>query len=137
MHWAVAMEYRPDNPCERVAATLGRQRRLVQHMRAQPHAEVAEAVATVRASRATTAAKLAFEILVLTAARSGEVLHAGWDEIALDPEVWTVPAERMKANREHACRSRAAPQRSSARPSPCGTGSKLVSPVPVASPSPA
>ena len=101
MQWAVAMEYRPDNPCERVAATLGRQRRVVRHMRALPHAEVAEAVATVRASRATTAAKLAFEFLVLTAARSGEVRLARWDEIDVDIEVWTVPAERMKANREH------------------------------------
>ncbi|MCY4121138.1 MAG: site-specific integrase [Acidobacteria bacterium] len=101
MQWAVAMEYRPDNPCERVAATLGRQRRVVRHMRALPHAEVAEAVATVRASGATTAAKLAFEFLVLTAARSGEVRLARWDEIDLDAEVWTVPAERMKANREH------------------------------------
>lgn len=101
MQWAVAMEYRTDNPCERVAATLGRQRRVVRHMRALPHAEVAEAVATIRASGATTAAKLAFEFLVLTAARSGEVRSARWDEIDLDAEVWTLPAERMKANREH------------------------------------
>ena len=101
MQWTVAMEYRADNPCERVAATLGRQRDVVRHMRALPHAEVAEAVAVVRASGATIAAKLAFEFLVLTAARSGEVRLARWDEIDLDAEVWTVPAERMKANREH------------------------------------
>ena len=101
MQWAVAMEYRTDNPCERVAATLGRQRRVVRHMRALPHAEVAEAVATIRASGATTSAKLAFEFLVLTAARSGEVRLARWDEIDLDAEVWTLPAERMKAHREH------------------------------------
>ena len=36
MQWAIAMEYRPDNPCDRVAATLGRQRRVVRHMRALP-----------------------------------------------------------------------------------------------------
>ena len=101
MQWAVAMEYRPDNPCDRIAATLGRQRRVVRHMRALPHVEVAEAVATIRASGATTAAKLAFEFLVLTAARSGEVRLARWDEIDLDAEVWTLPAERTKANREH------------------------------------
>ena len=95
------MEYRADNPCERIAATLGRQRRVVRHMRALPHAEVAEAVATVRASGAITAAKLALEFLVLTAARSGEVRLARWEEIDLDADVWTVPAERMKANREH------------------------------------
>ena len=101
MQWAVAMEYRPDNPCERVAATLGRQRDVVRHMRALPHGEVGEALATVRASRTTTAVKLAFEFLVLTAARSGEVRWARWDEIDLGAEVWTVPAERMKASREH------------------------------------
>ena len=43
----------------------------------------------------------AFEFLVLTAARSGEVRLARWEEVDLDAEVWTVPAERMKANREH------------------------------------
>ena len=41
------------------------------------------------------------EILVLTAARSGEVRKATWDEIDLDGATWTVPAMRMKANREH------------------------------------
>ena len=45
--------------------------------------------------------KLALEFLVLTAARSGEVRKATWDEIDLDGATWTVPAERMKANREH------------------------------------
>ena len=92
---------RTDNPCDRVAATLGRQRDVVRHMRALPHAEVASAVATVRASRATATAKLAFEFLVLTAARSGEVRLARWEEIDLEADVWTVPAARMKANREH------------------------------------
>ena len=101
MEWAVVMEYRTDNPCDRVGATLGRQRDVVRHMAALPHAEVAEALATVRASRATTAAKLAFEFLVLTAARSGEVRLAEWTEIDSDAAVWTVPAERTKANREH------------------------------------
>jgi integrase len=43
----------------------------------------------------------AFEFLILTAARSGEVLGAKWDEIDLVGNVWTIPAERMKAGREH------------------------------------
>jgi integrase len=41
------------------------------------------------------------EFLVLTAARSGEVLGARWTEIDFDKAVWTVPAARMKAGREH------------------------------------
>ena len=101
MQWAVAMEFRVDDPCDRVGVTLGRQRDDVQHMRALPHREVAAAIQTVRAPGATPAAKLAFEFLVLTAARSGEVRGALWSEIDLDASVWTVPAVRMKANHSH------------------------------------
>ena len=101
MQWAVAMEFRADDPCDRVGVTLGRQRDVVQHMRALPHAEVPAAIETVRASGATLAAKLAFEFLVLTAARSGEVRGALWSEIDVDASLWTVPAARMKANRSH------------------------------------
>lgn len=43
----------------------------------------------------------ALEFLVLTAARSGEVRMAGWSEIDLDQKLWIVPADRMKAGREH------------------------------------
>lgn len=43
----------------------------------------------------------ALEFLVLTAARSGEVRGATWAEIDMDARVWTVPAERMKAGKEH------------------------------------
>ena len=50
-----------------------RQQNVVQHMRALPHGAVADALATVRASKASVTTKRAFEFLVLTAARSGEV----------------------------------------------------------------
>jgi integrase len=50
--------------------------------------------------REGTAAR-ALEFLVLTAARSGEVRGAQWSEIDLTKKIWTVPAERMKAKREH------------------------------------
>ncbi len=70
-------------------------------MRALPHRDVAAAIGTVRASRSTRAVKLAFEFLVLTAARSGEARLATWDEIDTAGRVWTIPAERMKMNREH------------------------------------
>ena len=45
--------------------------------------------------------KRAFEFPVLTAARSGEVRLATWDEMDLDAGVWTIPAARMKAKRDH------------------------------------
>lgn len=46
-------------------------------------------------------AALAIEFTILTAARTGEVIGATWDEIDLDDAVWTVPAQRMKAKRTH------------------------------------
>ena len=98
MKWAVAMGYRPDNPA---GDALGRQQTVVQHMRALPHGAVADALATVRASQAAVTIKRAFEFLVLTAARSGEVRLATWDEMDLDAGVWAIPAARMKAKRDH------------------------------------
>ncbi|MGQ7242936.1 tyrosine-type recombinase/integrase [Salinicola sp. V024] len=41
------------------------------------------------------------EFIMLTAARSGEARFATWDEVDLESRVWTIPAERMKAGREH------------------------------------
>ena len=70
-------------------------------MRALPHGEVAAAIRTARASTVPPAVRLAFEFLVLTAARWGEVRWAEWTEIDGDEGVWTVPARRTKANREH------------------------------------
>ncbi|MGB7046493.1 MAG: integrase, partial [Methylocella sp.] len=46
-------------------------------------------------------AALALRFLILTVARSGEVLGAMWQEIDLGAKVWIVPASRMKASREH------------------------------------
>jgi integrase len=43
----------------------------------------------------------ALEFAIYTAARTGEVLGATWSEVDLDAKVWTIPAERMKAGREH------------------------------------
>ena len=50
---------------------------------------------------ASASSKLALEFLILTAARSGEVRQAIWEEIDLGDAVWTLPADCMKANREH------------------------------------
>ncbi len=102
LEWAIAMDLRNDNPCDRVLPVLGPQNDIVTHHRALPHKEVASALATVRASGSAQAAvKLAFEFLVLTAARSAEVRLATWAEMDTAEQVWTVSAERMKAKREH------------------------------------
>ena len=99
--WAVAQGLRSDNPADSARAVLARQSNGKTAQRSLPYVEVAGAVATVRASHATPALKLAFEFMVLTAARSGEVREATWNEIDLEAATWTVPASRMKAEREH------------------------------------
>ena len=102
MKAAIAAGHRADNPAgDALTAALPKGGRLQAHQRALPHHQVADALATVRASNALPSTKLAFEFLVLTAARSGEVRLMVWDEVDLDARLWTVPAERMKAQREH------------------------------------
>jgi integrase len=76
-----------------------RQRLSRGHHTALPYADVPAFMVDLR-GRESTAAR-ALEFAILTAARSGEVLGATWAEIDLDGAVWTVPAARMKAGREH------------------------------------
>ncbi len=101
LEWAIAMNYRTDNPCDRIATVLGKQQHIVEHMRALPHRGLAAAIAAVRSSARLPGISLALEFLVLTAARWGEGRDAGWVEIDLIGRVWTVPARRMKMKREH------------------------------------
>ena len=102
LEWAIAMDLRADNPCDRVLPVLGPQNDIVQHRLALPHKDVAAAVETVRASGSAAAAvKLAFEFLVLTARRSGEVRLATWEGIDIASRVWTISVARIKAKREH------------------------------------
>jgi integrase len=73
--------------------------RKVEHHAALPYREVSAFIAALREREALAARALEFAIL--TAARTSEVINARWDEIDLEARVWTVPAERMKAGREH------------------------------------
>ncbi|TVV76024.1 tyrosine-type recombinase/integrase [Sphingomonas solaris] len=76
-----------------------RQRLSRGHHTALPYADVPTFMADLREREAMAARAL--EFVILTAARSGEVLGATWAEIDLEGAVWTVPAARMKAGREH------------------------------------
>jgi integrase len=69
------------------------------HHAALNYAKLPTFVTELRTRDATAAAAL--EFCILTAARSGEVFGARWEEIDLSNKVWTVPAKRMKAAREH------------------------------------
>ena len=102
MRWAVAQEYREGNPAgDTIAAALPRNEVRTVHHRALPHAQVARALARVRASTSQPMTKLAFEFLVLTASRSGEARSARWADIDAGAATWTVPAKHMKTGREH------------------------------------
>ena len=102
MDWAVAQALRPDNPAgPALAAALPRSEARSEHFRTVGYEGAGAAVRAVRATGAWWAAKAAFELLTLTAARSGEVRGMRWSEVDPDTATWTIPAVRMKANREH------------------------------------
>jgi integrase len=69
------------------------------HYAAMPYEDVASFIGELRKLKSTVA--LALEFCILTASRSGEVLGARWCEVDLEKKVWVVPANRMKAGREH------------------------------------
>tara|TARA_R110000782_G_scaffold22894_2_gene60275 strand:+ start:149 stop:1384 length:1236 start_codon:yes stop_codon:yes gene_type:complete len=70
-----------------------------EHHRALPYAQVPDFMISLKSIEGMGAQALRFAIL--TAARSGEVRGAKWAEIDLGSRTWIVPAERMKAGREH------------------------------------
>jgi integrase len=102
MDWAKAAGFiTGENPVVGVAKGLPRQRIVRQHHAALPYGEVPDFVQRLRGSDAGEIVRLAFEFLILTAARTGEVISACWTEMDIPGHVWIVPAERMKARREH------------------------------------
>ena len=102
MRWAVAQGYRADNPAgDTIAAALPKVGETRRHFRALHHTEAGDAIRAVMGSQASLSVRLAFEFLVLTAARSGEVRSASWSEFDMDTATWTIPGERMKGGREH------------------------------------
>ena len=102
MDWAVTQGYRLDNPAGRsLLKVLPPAKGPKEHHRALPYAQVPGAVTRVRDSTAEAPTKLAFEFLVLTAGRSGEVREAEWGEIDWEAATWEIPAARMKARRPH------------------------------------
>jgi integrase len=103
--WATVSGHRSgDNPArwkgnlDAVLAQPGKIAR-VKHHAALPIGELSAFFARLRQQSGMAARAL--EFLILTAARSGEVRGAKWMELDNDAGVWTVPAERMKAGREH------------------------------------
>jgi integrase len=90
---------------EALDATLGvesglpKAERAVEHFAAVPWRDLPALMRRIEAAEGMGA--LALRFAILTAARSGEVRGATWAEIDFDAAVWTVPAARMKAGKEH------------------------------------
>lgn len=101
LDWAAAREYRQgDNPAQwkRLKTLLGRGRQ-AKHHAALPYDELPEFMGDLQAEVGTAAVCLSF--LILTAARTSEALCVEWQEINLEKGLWTVPAAKIKAGREH------------------------------------
>ena len=102
LDWAHAKGYRTgENPCRTVGKALPKQPKSDNHFAAIPYAEVSGFLERLWAGPTSENLKQAFEFLILTAARTGEVIGATWDEIDLETKTWTVAAERMKAGKPH------------------------------------
>lgn len=71
----------------------------VKHHPAMPWQDVADFMTALRSREGIS--PRALEYAILTAARSGEVRHATWDEIDLEKKLWTIPGDKMKGFREH------------------------------------
>ena len=100
LDWAHTAGHREGvNPVEGVEKGLARQKQRPAHFAALPWQELP--VLWPRLVAAKGMGALALRFAILTAARSGEVRGATWGEIDLDATIWTIPATRMKASREH------------------------------------
>lgn len=105
LDWATVRGFRTgDNPArwkghlDKLLAAPGKIQK-VEHHRALPIDAMPLFMIDLRKREGTSA--LALEFTILTAARSGETRGATWAEIDKNAKVWTIPAERMKAGKEH------------------------------------
>lgn len=103
--WATVRRYRTgDNPAawrnhlDKVLPARSAVAQVKNHP-ALPHAEIGAFVAKLREQAGI--ASRALEFAILTATRTNETIGAAWQEFDLKAGVWTIPAERMKAKREH------------------------------------
>lgn len=114
LNWATVREYREgDNPArwkghldnlleppsKMKDDKMRAHKKTNRHFAALPFTQISDFMLHLRSEPGI--APLALEFTILTAARSGEVRGARWEEIDFESKTWTIPAERMKANKEH------------------------------------
>lgn len=108
LNWAAVHEYRDKNlpnparwrgNLDHTLPKPGKVRK-VKHLAALPYSQIAEFIRELR-TQPGGAGPAALEFAILTATRTGEVRGAKPEEFDLDKAMWTIPAERMKAGKEH------------------------------------
>lgn len=102
--WAKGNGQLSGSPTDEISAArkaLPKQPKNKAHHKALPYQDVPQFIVNLQAWTASAQIKLAFEYLILTATRTNEVLNSKWSEIDFETKVWTIPASRMKAGREH------------------------------------
>jgi len=105
LDWATVREFRRgENPARwrgHLENLLPKRQKVqkVEHHSALPYSEIGDFMTTLRTQEG--AAARAFEFLILTATRTSETIGATWGEVDFDAKVWTIPASRIKAGKEH------------------------------------
>jgi integrase len=104
MLWCIAQGHIEHNPVSAVTALLPKQpkkRDRVAHFPAVPWREMPSATKQLFSSPNLTCGKQALLFLILTAARSGEIRGATWDEVNFETKTWSIPANRTKTGKPH------------------------------------
>jgi len=103
LDWAQAKGYRStETPTRSISRGLPKQPKVKEHFAAMLYSDVPGFLTSLQgADKAGETVRLAFEFLILTAVRSGEMRGARWSEIDFAAKLWTIPKERMKAGKAH------------------------------------
>jgi len=99
MDWCAAREYCPPISMDVVRAGLPKAKRKINHFRSMPWAEIPSFLTSM--SRAGEKTRLALELTILTAARSGEIRGMRWSEVSLERQEWAIAGDRMKMGEDH------------------------------------
>ena len=100
--WCRAQGYfTGDNPVELAEMALPRLKLNKKHHKYLPYDQLPDFIKKLKDTPIILSNKLAIEFAILTAGRTSEILKAQWDEIDFSNKLWTIPKDRMKANKEH------------------------------------
>ena len=100
LDWAYVNGFRDSEaPVRSLSKGLPRQRKDDGHFAAMSYTNIPAFISTLR--ERSSVGRVAMEVLILTAARSGEIRGATWNEFDLEKAVWSIPAGRMKMGRPH------------------------------------